>query len=197
MLLHRIIAKLFGQAKPMIDAVARARRIAAKPSTYVLGAGGRDPQASTPFTKRNGVLGSDCVGFTSWCLGHDRFQPETFDLYDGWINTDSLMADARGARQWYREVDVPAPGDVVVFPSLHAGGKRIRIGHIALVVEVPGDMPVGVWTREDRRAWLSRVKVIDCAGAAARRPYAVKETTAAASWDKPDAMWARLVTKRR
>lgn len=176
-------------------AVERARRIAKSKLLYVLGAGGRDPKASTPFTKRNGLTGSDCVGFTSWCLGHDRYQPETFELYDGWINTDSLMADAVGARQWYERVGRPESGDVVVFPSLHKDGKRIRMGHIALVVEVPLGMPADVYSLPEviRRDWLRIVKVIDCAAAAARKPYAVKETTAAASWDKPDAMFARCV----
>jgi hypothetical protein len=176
-------------------AVTRARRAAASPSLYVLGAGGRDPKARTPHTKRNGLTGSDCVGFTSWCLQHDRYQPETFELYDGWINTDSLMTDARGARSWYAEVDTPKPGDVVVFPSIHKDGKRIRMGHIALVVEVPDKMPANVFTLKalERREWLARAKVIDCAAASSRKPYAIKETTAAAGWDKPDAMWARCV----
>lgn len=176
-------------------AVERARRIAASKSTYKLGAGGRDPLAETPFTKRDGVLGSDCIGFTCWCLGHDRFQPDTFPVYDGWINTDSLMTDARDKQTWYAEVKRPEPGDVVVFPSIHKDGKRVRVGHIGLVVEAPEDMPDDVYAlpAKERRAWLAKVKVIDCAGAASRKQYAVKETSAAASWDKPDAMFARCV----
>ena len=76
-------------------------------TTYILGAGGRDPKASTPLTKRNGAVGSDCVGFTSWALGHDRFQPESFPYYDGWINTDSLIMDANGERSWYEPIARP------------------------------------------------------------------------------------------
>lgn len=176
-------------------AVARARRMTRVKSTYVLGAGGRSPTASTPFTKRNGVTGSDCVGFTSWCLQHDRFQPETFPYYDGWINTDSLMMDAVGEQSWYRRIDRPEPGDVVVFPSIYRDGKRVRMGHIGLVVEVPAELIDDVYAIPDRmrRHWLSLIKVIDCAGARSRRPYAISETTAAASWDKPDAMFARCV----
>jgi hypothetical protein len=150
-------------------AVERARRMAKQKTTYILGAGGRDPKASTPLTKRNGALGSDCVGFTSWCLQHDRYQPETFELYDGWINTDSLMMDAKD-------------------------GKRVRMGHIALVVEVPTEFPDGFsFGQQDRRAWLHRVLVIDCAAASNRKPYAITETRASASWDKADAMFARCV----
>jgi hypothetical protein len=179
-------------------AVERARRIAAKPSVYVLGAGGRDPLAETPFTVRDGRRGSDCVGFTSWCLGHDRYQPATFGLFSGWINTDSLMTDARGKQSWYAQVAKPEPGDVVVFPSILVNGDRKRMGHIALVVSVPRDFPQDFsFTMPDtvRRRWLSKVGVIDCAGSRIRkeRGYAVAETTAAASWDKPDAIFARLI----
>lgn len=186
---------LIAEKQAQHPAVERARRLTFKPSVYILGAGGRDPKAETPFTKKEGKLGSDCVGFTCWCLGHDRYQPSTFPLYDGWINTDSLMLDARGRRTWYTDVATPQPGDVVVFPSIHNNGKRIRMGHIGLVVEVPTGMPAGVWSRHDRREWLERVRVIDCAGASGRRlrGHAIAETSAAASWDKPDAIWARLV----
>lgn len=177
-------------------AVERAHRIALNRSLYIMGAGGRDPKAETPFTKKGGLLGSDCVGFTCWCLGHDRYQT-SFPLYDGWINTDSLMSDAIGRRTWYSAIAKPEPGDVVVFPSIVKDGKRLRIGHIALVTDVPADMPDDVYALSDteRRRWLLKVKVIDCAGAHSRklRGYAVAETTAAASWDKPDAMFARCV----
>lgn len=187
------------RAEPVANrerAVDRAQRIAAMPSRYVLGAGGRSPNAVTPFTVRDGVLGCDCVGFTSWCLGHDRYQPKTFPHYDGWINTDSLMSDARDTCTWYEPIARPEPGDVVVFPSIHRNGARVRMGHIGLVTDVPDDFPDDFrFTQADRRSWLAHVTVIDCAGAASRRAngHAVAETTAAASWDKPDAMFARCV----
>lgn len=194
------VARLFKQA-PAPDplaanrarAVERARRIAKQPSAYVLGAGGRSPSAPTPFTTRDGRTGSDCVGFTCWCLGHDRYQPKSFTLYSGWINTDSLMMDARGKQEWYEPIARPEPGDVVVFPSLRHDGHMTRMGHIALVVEVPADMPGDVYAlnAQARRHWLTQVRVIDCAAASGRKPHAVSETTAAASWDKPDAMFAR------
>lgn len=197
-MLDAVRKALFIEMPPTLEenrerAVERARAAAARPARYVLGAGGRDPRAASPLTKRNNVLGSDCVGFTSWALGHDRYQPETFELYDGWINTDSLMLDARGARQWYEQIDVPEPGDVVVFPSIHRDGRRVRMGHVALVVEVPVGLPAGVFAlpADERRKWLRDVYVVDCAAAASRGQHAIHETTAAASWDKPDAMWAR------
>src|SRR5690606_5027030 len=140
-LIGRLVGWIAKQSDPLAEnrrrAVARARQIAGTRITYKLGAGGRDPNAESPCTVRDGVLGCDCVGFTSWCLGHDRYQPKTFPLYDGWINTDSLMMDARGKQTWYAEIARPEPGDVVVFPSITKNGVRERIGHIGLVVEVP------------------------------------------------------------
>jgi hypothetical protein len=181
-----------------VRAVRRARLVATLGSTYVLGAGGRNPDAPNPFTTRDGMLGCDCVGFTSWCLGHDRFQPGRFAHYDGWINTDSMIADARGRRTWYAPIARPEPGDVVVFPSITRDGKRIRLGHVGLVVAVPDEFPEAFafhWPDVTRRGWLARVRVIDCAGSALRRKAgrAVAETSAAASWDKPDALFCRLV----
>jgi hypothetical protein len=187
------------RADPLADnrlrAVARARVIAARPSLYILGAGGRNPKNDTPFTLKDNRLGSDCVGFTAWCLGHDRYQPKSFPFYDGWINTDSLMMDAKAKRTWYARIGKPEPGDVVVFPSIVQDGVRKRIGHIGLVTFVPRDIPDDVYSLSDteRRRWLKQVGVIDCAGSQGRRlnGRAVAETSAAASWDKPDAMFAR------
>jgi hypothetical protein len=69
------------------------------------------------------------------------------------------------------------------------------MGHIGLVVAVPGGMPENVHAlpHDQRLLWLSRVIVIDCAAASRRKPHAISETTAAASWNKPDAMFARCV----
>jgi hypothetical protein len=192
---RRVTAQRDPLAENRTHAVERARRITKVPSFYILGAGGRSPTADTPFTVRDGRTGSDCVGFTCWCLSHDRYQPKTFTTYGGWINTDSLMMDAHGPCEWYAPQPKPEPGDVVVFPSLHHDGKMTRMGHIALVVDVPADMPDDVYAlpAAERRQWLTRVRVIDCAAAHGRVPHAVSETTAAASWDKPDAMFARCL----
>ncbi len=104
------------------------------------------------------------------------------------------MTDTRGEQTWYEPIARPEPGDVVVFPSLrNKAGKMTRMGHIGLVVTVPTDYPSDVYAMPagERRSWLALVGVIDCAGADSRKPYATKQTTAAASWDKPDAMFAR------
>lgn len=182
------------------DPSHRAFRMAAlKASKYKLGAGGTSPDAPTPFTVRDGVLGSDCIGFVLWCLGQPRFQ-KTFPHYGGWINTDSSIADARSTNYLWRIVNQPEPGDVVVFPSIYKDGKRARIGHIGLIVACGVDTSrwtANLWKRDksDRATFLRHIKVIDCAAALSRRILgrAIKETTAAASWNKPDAVFLRMV----
>jgi hypothetical protein len=178
-------------------AVKRAREVdGIKPSRYKLGAGGRNPAAPTPFTIRDKILGSDCIGFVLWCLGLDRFQKD-FPHYGGWINTDSAIQDAKTTKKFFTQVHYPEPGDLVIYPALYEDGKRVRIGHVGMVVEVPADWPSPEgWpnlSKKEKTSHLKRVKVIDCAGTKWRRLMgdAVRETTAAASWDKPDAIFAR------
>jgi hypothetical protein len=90
----------------------------------------------------------------------------------------------------------------VVFPSIYKDGKRIRIGHVGLIVECTTDTSTwtaNLWKREkaDRATFLQHIKVIDCAAAKSRKIVgrAIRETTAAASWNKPDAVFLRMVGK--
>jgi hypothetical protein len=55
--------------------------------------GGKDPTAPDPFTRWQGNITSDCMGGAAWCGGFDRYQPARLPLYDGWINTDSMVMD--------------------------------------------------------------------------------------------------------
>jgi hypothetical protein len=185
------------------EAVARARHIASlRKTVYKLGAGGRDPWAAEPWTERDGVVGSDCIGFVMWCLGSDRLRQDvktgTIASYGGWVNTDSAIGDARGARQLFEVTDKPRPGDVIVYPSIYEGGKRKRVGHIGLIVDVTFDVSnwtSNLWKRpaSERKNFLRHIKVIDCAAALTRRVLgrAVKETDGNGGWNKPDAVFLR------
>lgn len=182
-----------------VEAVARARRIAAlSKSLYILGTGGRNPGAETPFTIKKGLLGSDCIGFVLWCLGLDRYQPIDgkdieYPFYDGWINTDSMLMDVHGSQIEFRSVyDVDAqPGDMVVYPSLWKDGKMIRMGHIGLIVEVGKNRA----ECNSHSEFMKALVVIDCAAALTRKikGRAVAERNGSL-WDKPD---ARIVRWKR
>lgn len=160
------------------EAVERAKRISLGLAKYILGSGGRNPQAENPFTSKKGILGSDCIGFVLWCWGLDRYQPADgkdidYPFYEGWINTDSMLMDVDKDQTLFEEIDQPFPGCAVVYPSIWKNGKMIRMGHIGLVVETPSQWP----TREDwkklsvkeRKSWMKKVTVIDCAGAVTRK----------------------------
>lgn len=150
----------------------RARALLGLPATYVLGGGGREPNAATPFTSHNGKRGADCIGFALWCLGLDRYQPKVFNHYDGWMNTDSILDDAEhgaGGDHW-ELLERPRPGCLVVYRSKYANGKRVLMGHVAVVVEVPAEWrPRILCTAREWVEQMKLVRVIDCAGALSRR----------------------------
>jgi len=181
-------------------AVYRAKQAALQPAWYILGTGGRDPSNPNPFTYKDGVgWGSDCVWFVDWCRGLDRYQPGVFSQYDGWINTDSILLEARGKSEFFEIVDQPRPGDAIVTPSLfNAKGQRTVIGHIGLIVGV--DIDTSSWTSHlwirpanERANFMRHCSVIDCNASAARRlnKHAIDYTDASRLWNRPDARWVR------
>src|SRR5215207_6104409 len=113
------------------QAIARAKSQVGK-LRYVLGAGGRDPSAKSPGDL---TAACDCSGFVCWAIGLDRKQPQ---FHWGWISTDSMVATARVKNNgWFDEIPRPEPGCLVVYPGMHAKGKRVRIGHVGLVTGTP------------------------------------------------------------
>lgn len=192
-----------GQIKELTsqDAINRARAIASLArSVYKLGAGGKYPNAPVPFSMLDEIYGCDCIGFVCWCLGLDRFQEKLFPAYEGWINTDSVLIDARTYRSLFKLTDQPQPGDIVVYPGLHdVKGNRTRIGHVAFIDEVTFDTSnwtANLWNRpaSERKNFLEHIKVIDCSANWKRKLQgrAVQHTTAAkGGWNKPDARFVR------
>lgn len=173
------------------EAVARAESQLDHKIRYILGAGGRDPNNSSPTTYKNTKLGCDCIGFVCWALGIDRYQPG-FPRYDGWMNTDSIINESRLVPDWsgegpdpwwkrlrYREREVQT-GDVVVYPGKFKDGKRVRPGHCGLVTGA-GET-------------LATTAVIDCNASLRRRlsGKAVGRTTAAA-FDKLGMVFLRYI----
>lgn len=182
--------------RTVTDRIAKAWFWSTQKAKYILGEGGREPTNATPFTPdKKGTLGSDCVGWVLWCLGIDRYQPKLFTYYDGWMNTDSIIDDAKsgvGGKLW-KLLKRPEVGSLIIFPSLRSGGKMTRMGHVGLVVEVPAEWPDDFmsWSPKERTSLLKLVKVIDCNASFARRVSgkAIGVGTAAALWDKPDAVF--------
>lgn len=161
------------------EAVRRAKSMVGAPIGYVLGCGGRNPKSNTPATTREfGTeqrTGCDCVGFTAWSSGFDRFRHD-FPYYGGWINTDSALGQWDGhtwhpAPGWFELLAAPEPGAWVCYPSidLDHDGQRDRIGHVGIVSDASG------WTT----AKWAGVKVVQCSSSASRRTgRAIVETDA-------------------
>lgn len=130
--------------------------------------GGKDPSAPDPFDRwpfqdKDGnwltAITADCIGGASWIGGWDRYQPVRFaHIYGGWINTDSMLLDARGPAKCFREMPRPEPGCYVVCAS---GSRGHAVGHIGTVVSVPAE-----WDPTVRECWAA-LGVVDVASTGA------------------------------
>lgn len=95
--------------------------------------GGTDPEAANP--EDYDTKGCDCIGFACWCGGFDRFQPGKFPLYDGYINTDSMIEEATSTGKWFTANTWPTPGCFIVGHTYRNKLLQRRIGHIGVVVD--------------------------------------------------------------
>ncbi len=130
--------------------------------------GGKDPTApdcaarwSKPgktFVNRT----SDCIGGMAWAGGFDRYQPVRFKhIYDGWINTDSMLIDAKATTpRCFQKLDRPELGCFVVCAS---GSRGHAVGHIGGVVCVPAE-----WDYATRECW-EQLEIVDVASRGAAR----------------------------
>lgn len=179
----------------MPDAVARALSMVGK-GEYRLGTGDYRPSKGVdePWTVRVGKRGSDCSGFAqAWCHRIPRHRPgynRGGSVVD-WINTDSGADDAYGVvsdrtgkivRGATHEIYVPAthaePGDLLVYRSIVKDGKRVLIGHVGIVVDVPDGWRPGDW---------KALAIVQCRGPNGKRPGVVK--TDGQTWARHDAIW--------
>ena len=77
----------------------------------------------------------DCTGFLCWALGISRKAPApaAHTLAGGWINTDSIWADATHGETVFRRIRQAEPGCVIVYPK---AGSGENFGHDGLVTAV-------------------------------------------------------------
>jgi hypothetical protein len=160
------------------DAIERARKMVGAAIHYQLKDknGGRNPDAPDPASHwindhGDRVATCDCAGFVAWCLGFDRYQPGTFEYWDGWINTDSAIFEAENNGEWFERLAAPELGCLIVYPS-HGKAPNRLIGHVGIVVAVPEN---------------ARIRVIHCSSGNDRRTgHAIQETDDAAWRDAAD-----------
>lgn len=82
------------------------------------------------------TVACDCSGFVCWALGVAR---DSGPWDGGWISTDTLYADALGARRLFRPVERAAPGALLVYPKPTGPGADGLPGHVGIVTEVGAD----------------------------------------------------------
>lgn len=126
------------------EAVARALSMVGRTEPYVLGTGDFRTDSPLPFTTNVRGYGCDCWGLAgAWAYQLKRhragFNKGAWATVSDDINTDSAIEDAEHNQELFEVVDVPQLGDLVVFPSIRESGKRVRIGHVGIVVGVPAE----------------------------------------------------------
>jgi hypothetical protein len=127
------------------EAVQRAMSMVGRPEPYILGTGDYRPRPNEdlPFTRNRVGYGSDCWGFAgAWCYKLPRhrqgFNRGRWATVSDDINTDSAIEDAEHLGEIYEVVKTPAPGDLLVYPSIRGvDRRRLRIGHVGIVLAVP------------------------------------------------------------
>lgn len=155
--------------------------------------GGHDPFAKHPARwspadsqreawSKTGAYTCDCAGFVAWCLGYDRYQPDSGFHNEGrgykYINTDSaIWASEAEVPTWFKRLEYPEVGCLVVYGSKWRSGKRVRVGHVGLVTAVPAE-----WDPENPQFDL--LKVIHCSSGNQRRFGASIQETDGSIWAK-------------
>lgn len=129
------------------EAITRALSLVGKGWPYVLGAGNR--RGPTRVRKEDGtytVSGFDCWAFAdAYAYDHDRHDPGfnkgPWATVTDDRNCDSAIEDAEHKREGYEVLERPERGCLLVMPSVRdpKTKKRIRIGHVWLVIEVPAE----------------------------------------------------------
>jgi hypothetical protein len=142
--------------------------------------GGADPNVGYPQDKQTG--GCDCIGFAAWCAGFDRYQPKKFPLYDGYINTDSMIEEAVQSKpggHWFETLPNPEPGCFIVAASFWKKLPLPRrvIGHIGVVTDC------SEWATKG----LKGIHVVHCSPSNVHRPGNVNGS---AVWKTDGTVWA-------
>ncbi len=118
--------------------LARARSVRDRGICYGLGKGGLHPLDPLPCRLSaklvNGLnvnaLWCDCSGFIAWVIGRDRRPSGVFDL---WLSTDSIFADAKGKRTLFSPTPHAVPGCIAVYADWRDSDGQHHEGHVAIV----------------------------------------------------------------
>ncbi len=174
-------------------AFAHMESLSKEPLPYWLGGGNyRAAHPLSPAT--TSIRGVDCIGWICWAYKLPRkrigFNHGRWATVNDYVNTDSLIQDAEHERDLVDEVFIPRIGDLLVWPSIYAGelasprrraGTRRRIGHIAIVTNVPS-----LWLPQ--KPAFEQLTVSQCGS---RHTPAIHISTGAAWANKDRTQWGQ------
>lgn len=181
------------------EAVQRARRLVGNGGQYVLGTGDYKPQTiggnlvDVPWTERHGLIGSDCAGFAiSWCYKLPRHRPGynhgPWATVSDDLNCNSALEDAQHARELFLVTDTPAPGVLLVYPTITLlgsdGASHQFIGHVGIVL---GCGRVTTW--DPHAPHYEQLDIAQCKGPNGRSPAVV--ATDGSVWSHHDTIWPK------
>jgi hypothetical protein len=162
------------------QAVAHARALAGR-GVYQLGTGDIDSSGDGP---------RDCFGF-AFCevYGVKRHRPGfnrgAWSSVSDDLNCNSAIEDADHAGELFERVFTPAPGVLLVYPTIRlAGHDQPWIGHVAIVVGMSRCLE---W--DHRFPSYAHLDVVQCRGPNGRKPGIV--ATDGAGWDVHDHTWPK------
>jgi len=117
--------------------MGRARAALGHQVIYKLGSGGKKAEADSPADSENAC---DCSGFVAWALGLSRKTDDPLykKFNGGWINTDAIIHDAKTDGGFFRQLDAPVVGALLVYGSTYKEGKR-KPGHVGIVTELDSE----------------------------------------------------------
>ena len=94
-------------------------------------------------------------------------------------NCDSAIEDSDHERDLWEPAERPEPGDIIVWGSIWLAGKRVRIGHVALIESVSRVLE---W--DPHYPDFSLLDVIQVCGGNGRKPAALRSN--GAIWNRRD-----------
>ena len=119
------------------EAIDIAKSLVGLRSSYHLGAGGDNPNHNNCLSPQ---AQCDCSGFVCFCLGLDRYQRDLYKKLGGYLSTAAMVSDANTYQILFRRTAEPKPGDLIIYPSLYNHGRRMHIGHVGILHQLPNDI---------------------------------------------------------
>jgi hypothetical protein len=102
--------------------------------------GGDNPNAEhcADISYGGRTLTADCTGFALYCAGIARVQKGYKGRNGEHLNTDAVLDDAHGQQKFFRlSAHDARRGDLVVARGKYLLGKRIKAGHIEMLLRPP------------------------------------------------------------